>query len=34
VGIRTDKTTANDMYTYQKTMLNIRENLSLDDLPC
>ena len=34
VGVRTDKTTANDMYTYQKTMLNIRENLSLDDLPC
>lgn len=34
VGIRTDKTTANDMYTFQKTMLNIRENLSLDDLPC
>jgi hypothetical protein len=29
VTLRTDKTTANDMYTYQKTMLNMRENLTL-----
>ena len=32
VGVRTDKTTANDMFTFQKTMLNIRENLSVDDV--
>ena len=31
-GIRTDKTTANDMFTYRKTMLNISEALTLDDL--
>lgn len=30
VTLRTDKATANDMYTYQKTMLNMRENLTLD----
>lgn len=29
VMLRTDKSTANDMYTYQKTMLNMRENLSI-----
>jgi hypothetical protein len=28
VLVRTDKTTANDMFTYQKTMLNMREKLS------
>lgn len=32
VTIRDDKTTSNDMLTYTKTMLNIRENLGLDDL--
>jgi hypothetical protein len=32
VGVRTDKGTANDMFTYQKTLLNIRENLSVDDV--
>jgi hypothetical protein len=32
VTIRQDKTTSNDMLTYTKTMLNIRENLGLDDL--
>jgi hypothetical protein len=32
VMVRTDKTTANDMFTYQKTLLNMRENLGLDDL--
>lgn len=31
-NVRTDKTTANDLFTYQKTLLNIRENLSLDSL--
>lgn len=30
VTLRTDKATANDMYTYQKTMLNMRENLGLE----
>lgn len=30
VTLRTDKATANDMYTYQKTMLNMRENLTLE----
>ena len=30
VMIRRDKTTANDMFTYQKTMLNIREGLGAD----
>lgn len=29
VMLRTDKSTANDMYTYQKTMLNMRENLTV-----
>lgn len=32
VMIRTDKTTANDMFTYRKTLLNMRENLTLDDV--
>jgi hypothetical protein len=32
VGLRTDKKTANDMLTYRKTMLNIRENLSMNDI--
>lgn len=32
VGVRTDKTTANDMLTYQKTLLNMREKLTLDDV--
>jgi hypothetical protein len=32
VGVRTDKNTANDMFTYQKTMNNIAENLDLDAL--
>jgi hypothetical protein len=32
VMVRTDKTTANDMFTYRKTMLNIREGLTLDSL--
>lgn len=32
VTVRTDKTTANDMYTYKKTMLNMRENLTLESL--
>ena len=30
VGTRTDKTTANDMFTYKKTLLNMREGLTLD----
>lgn len=30
VMIRTDKKTANDMFTYRKTLLNMRENLTLD----
>lgn len=30
VMLRTDKSTANDMYTYQKTMLNMRENLTME----
>lgn len=30
--VRTDKTTANDMFTYRKTKLNIDENLCWDDL--
>lgn len=29
---RTDKSTANDTFTYEKTLLNIREALTLDDL--
>lgn len=32
VGKRTDKTTANDLLTLDKTMLNMRENLTVDDL--
>lgn len=30
VGVRTDKSTANDMFTYRKTLLNIREALTWD----
>ena len=32
VGVRTDKKQSNDMLTYEKTMLNIRENIQLDEL--
>jgi hypothetical protein len=32
VGVRTDKTQSNDILTYEKTMLNIRENIQLDEL--
>lgn len=32
VTVRTDKTTANDMFTYKKTMLNMKEGLTLDDV--
>ena len=32
VKARTDKSTANDMCTFEKTLLNIREGLTLDDL--
>lgn len=32
VGVRTDKKQSNDMLTYEKTMLNIRENIKLDEL--
>ena len=32
IGVRTDKNTANDMFTYTKTMNNITENLDLDAL--
>lgn len=32
VLIRTDKTTANDMLTYTKTLVNIKENLMLQDV--
>ena len=32
VTAREDKTTANDMETFQRTMLNMRESLSLDDV--
>lgn len=32
VCIRTDKKTANDLFTYQKTLLNIQEALALEDL--
>lgn len=32
VHVRTDKKTANDMYTFQKTMLNMREGLGLRNL--
>ena len=31
-GVRKDKTTANDILTYKKTMLNMRENVTLRDL--
>ena len=30
--VRSDKTTANDILTYEKTMLNMRENVTLQDL--
>ena len=30
VGVRTDKSTANDMFTFQKTLLNMREALTWD----
>lgn len=30
VTVRTDKKTANDMFTYQKTLLNMKENLTLE----
>lgn len=32
VTVRSDKTTSNDVLTYEKTMINIKENLTLDDL--
>ena len=32
VGVRTDKATANDMFTYKRTLLNIRENLGIEDV--
>jgi hypothetical protein len=32
VGVRTDKTQSNDILTYEKTMLNIRENILLHEL--
>jgi hypothetical protein len=32
VGVRTDKKQPNDVLTYEKTMLNIRENIQLDEL--
>jgi hypothetical protein len=32
VTLRTDKKTSNDLLTYTKTMINIRENLELGDL--
>jgi hypothetical protein len=32
VGVRTDKNQSNDMLTYEKTMLNIRENIQLHEL--
>jgi len=32
VGVRTDKNQSNDMLTYEKTMLNIRENIIVDEL--
>lgn len=32
VKVRTDKTTANDEFTFEKTLLNIREGLTLTDL--
>lgn len=32
VGIRTDKSQPNDVLTYEKTLLNIRENISVEEL--
>lgn len=32
VGVRNDKKQSNDMLTYEKTMLNIRENIQVDEL--
>ena len=32
VGVRTDKNQSNDLLTYEKTMLNIRENIQLPEL--
>jgi hypothetical protein len=32
VGVRTDKTQSNDILTYEKTMLNIRENVTVNEL--
>lgn len=32
VMVRTDKSTANDMYTYKKTLLNMREGLTLQHI--
>ena len=32
VGVRTDKKQPNDLLTYEKTLLNIRENIQLDEL--
>lgn len=32
VRVRTDKTTANDMFTYQKTLVNMEERLELGDV--
>ena len=32
VGVRTDKTQSNDLLTYEKTLLNIRENVLLHEL--
>ena len=32
VGVRTDKTQSNDLLTYEKTLLNIRENVQVDEL--
>lgn len=32
VGVREDKTTCNDLLTFEKTKLNVQENLTIDDL--
>jgi len=32
VGVRTDKNQSNDILTYEKTMLNIRENITVNEL--
>jgi hypothetical protein len=32
VGVRTDKNQSNDLLTYEKTLLNIRENIQVDEL--